>query len=62
MKLNFALVSLVALGGLAMSTGTASAMPVVSMAQPTLANVEPVVLWLAAPEVVYELAQPIVAA
>lgn len=44
MKLKFALVALVALGGAAISTGTASAMPVAPMGQSTLANVETVAL------------------
>jgi hypothetical protein len=44
MKLKFALVALAVLGGAAISTGTASAMPVAPMDKSTIANVETIAL------------------
>ena len=44
MKLKFALVGLVALGGAALTAGTASAMPLAPLGQSPLANVESVAL------------------
>ncbi|MEA2894908.1 MAG: hypothetical protein QOJ84_523 [Bradyrhizobium sp.] len=44
MKLKFALVGLVALGGAALSAGTASAMPVAPLGLSPIANVESVAL------------------
>ena len=44
MKLRFALVGLVALGGAALTAGTASAMPVAALGVSPIANVESVAL------------------
>jgi hypothetical protein len=44
MKLRFALVGLFALGGAALATGAASAMPLVPLGQSPIANVETVAL------------------
>jgi hypothetical protein len=44
MKLKFALVGLVALGGAALSAGTASAMPLAPLGQSAASNVESVAL------------------
>ena len=44
MKLKFALVGLVALGGAALTAATASAMPLAPLGQSALANVESVAL------------------
>jgi hypothetical protein len=44
MKLKFALVGLVALGGAALTAGTASAMPLGPLGQSPMANVESVAL------------------
>ena len=44
MKLKFALVGLVALGGAALTAGTASAMPVAALGVSPIANVESVAL------------------
>ena len=44
MKLKFALAGLAALGGLALATGTASAMPLAAIGQSQASNVESVAL------------------